>query len=136
MSAFSKREHASPSRRRRIYQICRAMTHGRGKSLPYRYLALESVGRGLAPADPKNANIPGRNTLPGMCCFFTAYTGYPARISNFSTPSAEPTRAIMASSSSLISLVSALMVTPAQPLVGMVWLMVSIFAPELAKIDR
>ena len=36
----------------------------------------------------------------------------------------------------VISLVSAVMVTPAQPLVGMFWLMVSIFAPELAKIDR
>ena len=60
----------------------------------------------------------------------------PAMISNFSTPSAEEARAISSSSPSTMSLVSAEMVTPAQPLVGMVWLMVRIFAPELAKIDR
>ena len=54
-------------------------------------------------------------------------------ISNFSTPPAEEARAISSSSPSTMSLVSAEMVTPAQPLVGMVWLMVSIFAPELAK---
>ena len=35
---------------------------------------------------------------------------------------------------SAISDVSAEMVTAAQPLVGMLWLMVSIFAPQLAKI--
>ena len=35
-----------------------------------------------------------------------------------------------------MSLVSAEMVTAAQPLVGMDWLMVSIFAPLPAKIDR
>ena len=37
---------------------------------------------------------------------------------------------------SVMSLVSALTVTPAQPLVGMVWLMVRILAPEAAKMDR
>ena len=31
---------------------------------------------------------------------------------------------------------SALTVTPAQPLVGMVWLMVRMLAPDMAKIDR
>ena len=56
--------------------------------------------------------------------------------SNFSTPSAAEMRVIMDSRSSTMSRVSAEMVTPAQPLVGMVWLMVRIFAPELAKIDR
>ena len=45
-------------------------------------------------------------------------------------------RVLRDSRSSTMSRVSAEMVTPAQPLVGMVWLMVRIFAPELAKIDR
>ena len=63
------------------------------------------------------------------------WKGQAARISNFSTPSAAVISVIISSSDSCISLVSAVTVTPAQPLVGMVWLMVSIFAPELAKID-
>ena len=57
-------------------------------------------------------------------------------ISNFKTPSAAVARDISSSSSWDISSVSTEMVTPAQPLVGMDWLMVRIFAPELAKIDR
>ena len=61
---------------------------------------------------------------------------YPAMISNFSTPSAAAARVIRSSSSSDMSPVYAEMVTPAQPLVGMVWLMVRILAPELAKMDR
>lgn len=68
--------------------------------------------------------------------FFACIGAQPARISNFSTPCAAAARDISSSSPSTISLVSAEMVTPAQPLVGMVWLMVRIFAPEPAKIDR
>ena len=71
-----------------------------------------------------------------MASFFACIGAQPARISNFSTPCAAAARDISSSSPSTISLVSAEMVTPAQPLVGMVWLMVRIFAPEPAKIDR
>ena len=52
------------------------------------------------------------------------------------TRAAAAARVIRSSSSSDISPVSAEMVTPAQPLVGMVWLMVRMLAPELAKMDR
>ena len=45
-------------------------------------------------------------------------------------------RASSSSRLSSMSLVSAEIVTAAQPLVGMDWLMVSIFAPLPAKIDR
>lgn len=44
--------------------------------------------------------------------------------------------AIISSMDSCISDVSAEIVTAAQPLVGMLWLMVRIFAPEPAKIER
>ena len=70
-----------------------------------------------------------------MPAFFASEL-YPAMISNLSTPSAAAARVIRSSSSSDISPVSAEMVTPAQPLVGMVWLMVRMLAPELAKMDR
>ena len=59
----------------------------------------------------------------------------PAMISKRSTPSAAARWEIISSMVSVMSLVSALTVTPAQPLVGMVWLMVRILAPEAAKMD-
>ena len=60
----------------------------------------------------------------------------PAMISKRRTPAAVVRREIISSIGTVMSLLSMLTVTPAQPLVGMVWLMVRIFAPEAAKIER
>ena len=129
------RGRGAGAKRLRSSHVCRKHP---SRSLPQSAAPTAPSSEGaLEIRRPKTQHIPGRTASPGDALFFSRiYLDHPARISNFSTPSAEPTRAIMASRSSLISLVSALMVTPAQPLVGMVWLMVRIFAPELAKIDR
>ena len=57
----------------------------------------------------------------------------PARISNLTTPAVSAALAMSSSSDSRISLVSAEMVTAAQPFVGMLWLMVSICARGTGK---
>ena len=66
-----------------------------------------------------------------MICAYTG--GQAAWTSNFSTPSAAEMRVIMDSRSSTMSRVSAEMVTPAQPLVGMVWLMVENICAGIGK---
>ena len=57
----------------------------------------------------------------------------PARISNFTTPSSAPTSESSCSRDSSISEVSAEMVTAAQPLVGIDWLMVRCEQPRMYR---
>lgn len=70
------------------------------------------------PAGAAKKPVPCAKTAQGTV--FGYGRGQAARISNFSTPSAAVISAIISSSDSCISLVSAVTVTPAQPLVGMV----------------